>query len=84
IESATAGEYRTRAGYYVRREKAQHKPDIAPLANAINDGSHNIRYLCTDDNGVPMMNTPYRAFLADGSVLEGVSDGEGYTKLFTS
>ncbi|HGH3418969.1 TPA: type VI secretion system Vgr family protein, partial [Klebsiella pneumoniae] len=57
IESATAGEYRTRAGYYVRREKAQHKPDIAPLANAINDGSHNIRYLCTDDNGVPMMNT---------------------------
>ncbi|MCB3680788.1 DUF2345 domain-containing protein, partial [Klebsiella pneumoniae] len=84
IESATAGEYRTRAGYYVRREKAQHKPDIAPLANAINDGSHNIRYLCTDDNGVPMMNTPYRAFLADGSVLEGVSDGEGYTKFFTS
>ena len=84
IESATAGEYRTRAGYYVRREKAQHKPDIAPLANAINDDSHNIRYLCTDDNGMPMMNTPYRAFLADGSVLEGVSDGEGYTKLFTS
>ena len=84
IESATAGEYRTRAGYYVRREKAQHKPDIAPLANAINDGSHNIRYLCTDDNGMPMLNTPYRAFLADGSVLEGVSDGEGYTKLFTS
>ncbi|MCS5807540.1 DUF2345 domain-containing protein [Klebsiella pneumoniae subsp. pneumoniae] len=26
-------------------KKAQHKPDIAPLANAINDGSHNIRYL---------------------------------------
>ena len=33
---------------------------------------------------MPMLNTPYRAFLADGSVLEGVSDGEGYTKLFTS
>ncbi|HHT0375335.1 TPA: hypothetical protein ACTW5H_000040 [Raoultella planticola] len=31
-----------------------------------------------------MLNTPYRAFLADGSVLEGVSDSEGYTKLFTS
>ncbi|MBW1255558.1 DUF2345 domain-containing protein, partial [Pantoea allii] len=84
IESATAGEYRTRAGYYVRREKAQQKPDISPLSNAIDDGSHNIRYLCADDNGVPMLNTPYRAFLADGSVLEGVSDGEGYTKLFTS
>ncbi|HAT1623086.1 TPA: DUF2345 domain-containing protein, partial [Raoultella planticola] len=84
IESATAGEYRTRAGYYVRREKAQHKPDISPLATAIDDGSHNIRYLCADDNGTPMMNTPYKAFLADGSVLDGVSDSEGYTKLFTS
>ncbi|NWK86981.1 type IV secretion protein Rhs, partial [Raoultella terrigena] len=32
----------------------------------------------------PMLNTPYKAFLADGSVLDGVSDREGYTKLFTS
>jgi len=84
IESATAGEYRTRAGHYARQTKAQNKPHISPLANAIDDGSHNIRYLCTDDNGVPLINTPYRALLADGSVLEGVSDGEGYTKLFTS
>ncbi|WP_313108912.1 type VI secretion system tip protein VgrG [Atlantibacter sp.] len=84
IESATAGEYRTRAGHYARQTKAQNKPHISPLANAIDDGSHNIRYLCADDRGVPMINTPYRALLADGSVLEGVSDSEGYTKLFTS
>ncbi|WP_346827799.1 type VI secretion system Vgr family protein [Serratia inhibens] len=84
IESATLGDFRTRAGHYARQTRAQHKPDISPLANAIDDGSHNIRYLCADDNGTPMLNTPYRAFLADGSVLEGVSDGEGYTKLFTS
>ncbi|MBD8216983.1 DUF2345 domain-containing protein, partial [Erwinia persicina] len=84
IESATMGDFRTRAGHYARQTRAQHKPDISPLANAIDDGSHNIRYLCADDNGTPMLNTPYRAFLADGSVLEGVSDGEGYTKLFTS
>ena len=84
IESATMGDFRTRAGHYARQTRAQHKPDISPLANAIDDGSHNIRYLCVDDNGVPMLNTPYKAFLADGSVIEGVSDGEGYTKLFTS
>ncbi|PKH22397.1 type VI secretion system tip protein VgrG [Enterobacterales bacterium CwR94] len=84
IESATLGDFRTRAGHYARQTQAQNKPEITPLANAIDDGSHNIRYLCTDDNGTPMLNTPYRAFLADGSVLEGVSDGEGYTKLFTS
>ncbi|MTH47606.1 type VI secretion system Vgr family protein [Intestinirhabdus alba] len=84
IESATLGDFRTRAGHYARQTRAQHKPDISPLANAIDDGSYNIRYLCTDDNGTPILNTPYKAFLADGSVLEGVSDGEGYTKLFTS
>ncbi|AYA12812.1 MULTISPECIES: type VI secretion system Vgr family protein [Enterobacter] len=84
IESATMGDFRTRAGHYARQTRAQHKPVISPLANAIDDGSHNIRYLCVDDNGVPMLNTPYKAFLADGSVIEGVSDGEGYTKLFTS
>jgi type VI secretion system secreted protein VgrG len=84
IESATLGDFRTRAGYYTRQTQGQHKPDISPLANAIDDGSHNIRYLCTDDNGTPMLNTPYKVFLADGSVLEGISDGEGYTKLFTS
>ncbi|MEE4411325.1 MULTISPECIES: DUF2345 domain-containing protein [unclassified Serratia (in: enterobacteria)] len=84
IESATLGDFRTRAGHYARQTRAQHKPDISPLANAIDDGGHNIRYLCADDNGTPMLNTPYRASLADGSVLEGVSDGEGYTKLFTS
>ncbi|VEI20145.1 Uncharacterized protein conserved in bacteria [Serratia plymuthica] len=84
IESATLGDFRTRAGHYARQTQAQNKPDISPLANAIDDGSHNIRYLCTDDNGTPMLNTPYKAFLADGSVLEGISDGEGYTKRFTS
>ncbi|RJF58218.1 type VI secretion system tip protein VgrG [Serratia inhibens] len=84
IESATLGDFRTRAGHYARQTRAQHKPDISPLVNAIDDGSHNIRYQCADDNGTPMLNTPYRAFLMDGSVLEGVSDGEGYTKLFTS
>jgi type VI secretion system secreted protein VgrG len=85
IESATmGGGGRTRAGHYARQTRAQHKPDISPLATAIDDGSHNIRYLCADDNGAPMLNTPYKAFLADGSVLDGVSDSEGYTKLFTS
>ncbi len=84
IELATMGDFRTRAGHYARQTRAQNKPNISPLSNAIDDGSHNIRYLCADDNGIPMLNTPYRAFLADGSVLEGVSDGEGYTKLFTS
>lgn len=84
IESATMGDFRTRAGHYARQTRAQHKPNISPLSNAIDDGSHNIRYLCADDNGIPMLNIPYRVFLADGSVLEGVSDGEGYTKLFTS
>ncbi|MGS4823371.1 DUF2345 domain-containing protein, partial [Raoultella terrigena] len=62
IESATMGDFRTRAGHYARQTRAQHKPDISPLATPIDDGSHNIRYLCADDNGTPMLNTPYKAF----------------------
>ncbi|MBH2847069.1 DUF2345 domain-containing protein, partial [Serratia marcescens] len=84
IEFGTSGDFRTKAGHYARQTKAQNKPHISPLVNAIDDGSHNIRYLCADDNGIPMLNTPYRAFLADGSIVEGMTDGEGYTKLFTS
>jgi|GEM_PF-5146482 len=44
----------------------------------------NYSRLCADNNVIPMLNTPYRAFLTDGSVFEGMSDGKGYTKLFTS
>ena len=84
VEVGTAGDFRTRVGHYDRQTRTQNKPEMSPLPHAIDDGSHNVRYLCADDNGIPMLNTPYRAFLADGSVLEGVSDGEGYTKLFTS
>ena len=84
IESATMGDFRTRAGHYARQTQAQNKPEISPLTNAIDDGSHNVRYLCTDDNGLPMLNTQYTAFLADGTIVEGMTDSEGYTKLFTS
>lgn len=84
IEVGTVGDFRTRAGHYDRQTRAQNKPEMSPLPHAIDDGSHNVRYLCADDHGVPMLNTQYKAFLADGSVVEGVTDNEGYTKLFTS
>ncbi|MBM7354599.1 UNVERIFIED_ORG: uncharacterized protein (DUF2345 family) [Enterobacter sp. JUb101] len=84
IEFGTLGDFRTKAGYYARQTKAQHKPAISPLANAIDDGSHNVRCLFANDNGTPMLNAPYKAFLADGSIVEGITDSKGYTKLFTS
>lgn len=84
IEFGTLGDFKTKAGYYARQTKAQHKLAISPLANAIDDGSHNVRYLFANDNGTPMLNAPYKAFLADGSIVEGITDSKGYTKLFTS
>jgi type VI secretion system secreted protein VgrG len=40
--------------------------------------------LFTNDNGTPILNSPYKAYLADGSIVEGFTDDKGYTKLFTS
>ncbi|HHX7178871.1 TPA: DUF2345 domain-containing protein [Enterobacter hormaechei] len=80
IESATLGDFRTRVGHYRRQTQAQHRPVISSLATTMDDGSHNI----TDDNGILMLNTYYRAFLTDGSLFKGMNDGKGHTKLFTS
>ncbi|ELN2739039.1 type VI secretion system Vgr family protein [Pluralibacter gergoviae] len=84
IESATLGDYRTKAGYYDRLSRARNKPEMQPLPQGIDDGSYNVRYLCRDDSGEPIRNTPFLAFLADGTSVEGITDGAGYTRLFTS
>ncbi|MBB3303955.1 MULTISPECIES: type VI secretion system tip protein VgrG [unclassified Enterobacter] len=84
IELATMGDFRTKAGHYNRLPESQSKPELHSLANAIDDESHNVRYLFTNDNGTPILNSPYKAYLADGSIVEGFTDDKGYTKLFTS
>ncbi|WP_236348867.1 DUF2345 domain-containing protein, partial [Enterobacter cancerogenus] len=77
IESATAGEYRTRAGYYVRREKAQHKPEmmVFPLIKL----DEYIRFIDFKNNitGEPVPFVDYTVKFEDGTINKGVADEKG-------
>ncbi|WP_370738793.1 type VI secretion system Vgr family protein [Enterobacter sp. IF2SW-P2] len=77
IESATAGEYRTRAGYYVRREKAHHKPEmmVFPLIKL----NEYIRFIDFKNNitGEPVPFVDYTIKFEDGTINTGAADEEG-------
>ncbi|WP_336239804.1 DUF2345 domain-containing protein, partial [Enterobacter chuandaensis] len=77
IESATAGEYRTRAGYYVRREKAHHKPEmmVFPLIKL----DEYIRFIDFKNNitGEPVPFVDYTIKFEDGTINTGSADEEG-------
>ncbi|KLG15701.1 type IV secretion protein Rhs [Enterobacter roggenkampii] len=77
IESATAGEYRTRAGYYVRREKAHHKPEmmVFPLIKL----NEYIRFIDFKNNitGEPVPFVDYTIKFEDGTINTGSADEEG-------
>ncbi|ELY6085878.1 type VI secretion system tip protein VgrG [Cronobacter sakazakii] len=84
IESATVGDYRTKAGYYERQQKASAKPAMAPLPEKITSDEYNVQFHFTDDDGIPYANTKYIVTLADGSEREGMTDEKGYTEDFSS
>ncbi|WP_312625528.1 type VI secretion system tip protein VgrG [Scandinavium sp.] len=77
IESATAGEYRTRAGYYVRQTKAQDKPEIAILPGAIAN-QVDIALNFFDQSNQPIAGAGYQITFEGGQVLQGELDEQGY------
>ncbi|AJJ02746.1 Rhs element Vgr family protein [Yersinia pseudotuberculosis] len=83
IESGTAGEYLTKAGYYGRQEKAKQVVAM-PEFQLIPGGKHNLQFLFTDDDNVPYSNTPYIAYLVDGREIKGVTDAKGNTEKFVT
>uniref|UniRef100_UPI00066C4603 DUF2345 domain-containing protein n=1 Tax=Franconibacter helveticus TaxID=357240 RepID=UPI00066C4603 len=82
IESATLGDFRTKAGYYDRQQKASAKPIIPLLAQKMEVDEYNVQFHFTDDDGIPYSNTKYIATFADGSKSEGITDQEGKTEKF--
>lgn len=46
--------------------------------------AYNLKYLFTDDNGVPYKNTSYTAIYPNGSEIKGVTDKDGYSSTFFS
>lgn len=45
---------------------------------------HNLRYLFTDDDGVPYKKTSYIATYPNGTEIRGVTDNDGYSSTFFS
>ncbi|PLR37652.1 type VI secretion system tip protein VgrG, partial [Chimaeribacter coloradensis] len=83
IESATAGDYVIKAGYYGRKEKASLKPEMLSFP-VIKEKGYNLRFLFTDDDGVPYIHTRYIAYFSNEDKKEGYTDEEGYTETFFS
>ncbi|VXD08848.1 Rhs element Vgr protein (fragment) [Enterobacterales bacterium 8AC] len=79
IESGTAGEYLTKAGYYGRQEKASIKAAMPSLAAGIIPLlKFNEKIRVVDDNGNVMSNIPYLIQDKNGNVYKGVTDADGH------
>uniref|UniRef100_UPI004055C160 DUF2345 domain-containing protein n=1 Tax=Lelliottia amnigena TaxID=61646 RepID=UPI004055C160 len=81
IESATMGDFRTRAGHYERKEKGQNK--IAMPALPALDNKYHLKFSFIDEDNNPYQNIEYIATFSDGSISKGITDENGYTNLFS-
>ena len=46
--------------------------------------AYNLKYLFTDDDGIPYKNTSYTAIYPNGSEVKGITDKDGYSSTFFS
>ena len=83
IESGTAGEFLTKAGNYGRLTQATNKVNMLTFP-LINRDEYNIRFLFSDDEGLPYSNSKYIAYLPDGTERKGITDENGHTEKFVN
>ncbi|HEG3018908.1 TPA: type VI secretion system tip protein VgrG, partial [Klebsiella pneumoniae] len=82
IESATAGEYRTKAGYYGRQESASEKVKM-PVFPVMEPGEHSLRFAFPGADSVSqsmnwLINQPYSISDSAGKILStGTVDTSG-------
>ncbi|AMG59354.1 type VI secretion system Vgr family protein [Pantoea vagans] len=82
IESATAGEYRTKAGHYGRKASASEKVTL-PVFPVMEPGEQSLRFACPGADSVSqsmdwMINQPYNITDSNGQILStGTVDSSG-------
>ncbi|HFP9377516.1 TPA: type VI secretion system Vgr family protein [Raoultella ornithinolytica] len=89
IESATMGDFRTRAGYYTRQTRAQNKPTIPVLAaktsqadiDGLLDEKDWFEIILVDDYDQPIPYEHYRLTTPDGLVMEGMLGEDGVARI---
>ncbi|WP_330993804.1 DUF2345 domain-containing protein, partial [Pluralibacter gergoviae] len=79
IESATLGDYRTKAGYYDRLTRAQNKPAMVTLPGKITNTVNIAINFFTQDNR-PIAGAPYQITFEGGQVLQGTLDEKGHAE----
>lgn len=77
IEAATVGDYRTRAGYYDRQQKANLKMALPALPGEIT-GMVNLALNFLDQGNQPVAGAAYTVTFEGGKVLQGQLDENGY------
>ncbi|WP_404680163.1 type VI secretion system Vgr family protein [Raoultella terrigena] len=83
IELATLGDFRTRAGHYARRTRAQHKPEITQMPPKIYS-SYNRMLNFKDEKGIPYSMVKYFVLMSNGTEINGVTDEFGNTQILTA
>ena len=89
IESATMGDFRTRAGHYTRQTQAQNKPTIPVLAaktsqadiDGLLDEKDWFEIILVDDYDQPIPYEHYRLTTPDGLVMEGMLGEDGVARI---
>ncbi|QLW39590.1 type VI secretion system tip protein VgrG [Citrobacter sp. RHBSTW-00524] len=89
IESATMGDFRTKAGHYARQTRAQNRPTIPVLAakssqadidDLLNEKDW-FEIILVDDYDQPIPYEHYRLTTSDGVIIEGFLGGDGVARI---
>ncbi|ATZ65631.1 MULTISPECIES: hypothetical protein [Acinetobacter] len=81
ITIITPAKFEVKAGQHLFKDgaKVETKLPFLPKGTA-----YNLRYLFTDDNGIPYKNKPYTVIYPNGSEIKGITDNDGYSSTFFS
>ena len=81
ITIITPAKFEAKAGQHLFKSGAKVVTKIPHLPEGT---AYNLKYLFTDDEGIPYKNTPYTATYPNGSEINGITDKEGYSSTFFS
>ncbi|MBJ9902069.1 hypothetical protein [Acinetobacter bereziniae] len=81
ITLITPAKFEVKAGQHIFKDGVKIETKLPFLPE---DTAYNLKYLFTDDDGIPYKNTPYTAIYPNGSEIKGVTDKDGYSSTFFS
>ena len=81
IKIITPAKFEAKAGQHLFKKGTKITTNLPFLPE---DTAYNLKFLFTDDDGIPYKNTSYIATYPNGSEVKGVTDDNGYSSTFFS